>query len=93
MTHLLACGCDVGCVVVLTLTAARPALWSTFSVYPTLTLITAAIDEVRGGRLVPGLLQLDERFISSTPAANNSSSAASHATTQAGQAEEEEEDV
>ena len=52
------------------MTAARPALWSVHSVYPFLPLITAAIDEVKEGRLVPGVEQLDQRFLAHHSQAN-----------------------
>ena len=55
LTHLQGCGCELSALTVCCITAARPALWSVMAVYPTLTLITTAVDEVRHGQLVPGV--------------------------------------
>ena len=61
LTHLQGCGCELAALTVCCLTAARPALWSVMSVYPTLALLTTAIDEVRHGQLVPGIKLLESR--------------------------------
>lgn len=61
LTHLQGCGCELAALTVCCITAARPALWSVMSVYPTLALISTAIDEVRHGQLIPGIRQLDSR--------------------------------
>ena len=67
MTHLLACGSELGSVLVLTLTSARPALWSVCSVYPTMAVITCAVDEVKAARLVPGVERLEQRWMIAHP--------------------------
>ena len=61
LTHLQGCGCELSALTVCCITAARPALWSVMSVYPTLALISTAVDEVRHGQLVPGIRALDSR--------------------------------
>lgn len=62
MTHLLACGSDLSYIALLTISSARSALWSVASVYPTLSLLTAAVDEVRHGQLIPGIHNLEQRW-------------------------------
>ena len=69
LTHLQGCGCELSALLVCCVTAARPALWSVMTVYPTLAMVTAAVDEVRHNVSVPGVRELESR---SAPLSNNS---------------------
>ena len=93
LTHLQGCGCELSALLVCCITVARPALWSVMSVYPTLALMAAAVDEVRHGQLVPGVRSLEARSVKAAHSSQqHSDSQPTSSTSQLSQAEQRGED-